>query len=119
MLQTARLRGYARYAVKGEGYPGVTRNESVDIFVEGTLVLNIKDEDLSRLDEFEGDEYERMVLSDVADAMTVAGEAVTDEVAGGVCWIYLWKGDPARLEGEWIPGPDFSADAVYIPREGV
>ncbi len=51
------IRGYARYSIKGESYPGIipTTNAATD----GIVYLDVDELSLKRLDEFEGDLYQR------------------------------------------------------------
>lgn len=51
------LRGYARYMVKGESYPGII--PSADDVTEGITYLDVGELSLKQLDEFEGDLYQR------------------------------------------------------------
>ena len=53
----ARLSGYRRLAVSKEEYPGIVKGEGT---VEGIIRFNIDEENLSRLDVFEGEYYERI-----------------------------------------------------------
>jgi gamma-glutamylcyclotransferase (GGCT)/AIG2-like uncharacterized protein YtfP len=51
------LRGYARYTVKGESYPGIIA--VTDTVTEGILCFDVDELSLERLDAFEGDLYQR------------------------------------------------------------
>jgi len=55
--EPAKLPGYARYQVRGERYPGIV--PGADSTVDGILLRGITDDDLARLDRFEGDFYRR------------------------------------------------------------
>ncbi len=55
--QTAILRGYARFTVKGESYPGII--PQADAITEGIIYLNVNEASLERLDIFEGELYQR------------------------------------------------------------
>ena len=51
------LRGYARFAVKGESFPGII--PVIDKSTEGIIYFNVDEPSLARLDIFEGDLYQR------------------------------------------------------------
>lgn len=53
----AMLRGYARFTVKGESYPGII--PASDAVTEGILYFDVDEWSLERLDAFEGDLYQR------------------------------------------------------------
>jgi gamma-glutamylcyclotransferase (GGCT)/AIG2-like uncharacterized protein YtfP len=53
----ALLRGYARYTVKGEYYPGII--PETDAVTKGVLCFDVDELSLERLDAFEGDLYQR------------------------------------------------------------
>lgn len=91
---TAILDNHARYAVRGVDYPGVVAQDHAS--VEGVLYFNVAEEDLARLDMFEGSEYRRIAVP--LQAGSVAGGA-TELVAH--TYLYL---DPARLSAvAWSP----------------
>lgn len=52
------LKGYSRYCVKNETWP-VLVPSTVDATLEGRLYFDILTDDLSRIDEFEGEIYKR------------------------------------------------------------
>ena len=51
------LRGYARFTVKGEPYPGII--PATDAVTEGVIYFDVDELSLERLDAFEGDLYQR------------------------------------------------------------
>jgi len=53
----ATLRGYARFTVKGASYPGII--PATDAVTEVIVYFNVDELSLERLDEFEGDLYQR------------------------------------------------------------
>jgi gamma-glutamylcyclotransferase (GGCT)/AIG2-like uncharacterized protein YtfP len=58
---SAVLKGYARKKVTGKNYPGlIEQNGST---VEGQIYYDISEEDLIKLDEYEGEEYQRIKVS--------------------------------------------------------
>lgn len=57
----ARLAGFVRVGVRGAVYPGA--REEAGGSIGGVLYLEVDDDALSRLDRFEGELYERRVVS--------------------------------------------------------
>lgn len=57
----AAVRGYARFAIRDAGYPGMIAQ--ADGAVEGVLYLDVGADDLARLDAFEGPEYRRQTVA--------------------------------------------------------
>jgi gamma-glutamylcyclotransferase (GGCT)/AIG2-like uncharacterized protein YtfP len=51
------LRGYVRFTVKGESYPGII--PATDAVTEGIIYIDVDESSLERLDAFEGDMYQR------------------------------------------------------------
>ena len=56
-FDNAILRGYARFTVKGESYPGIV--PATDAVTEGIVYFDVDELSLKRLDAFEGDLYQR------------------------------------------------------------
>jgi gamma-glutamylcyclotransferase (GGCT)/AIG2-like uncharacterized protein YtfP len=56
-FKNAILRGYARFTVKGESYPGIV--PVTDAVTEGIVYFDVDELSLARLDAFEGDLYQR------------------------------------------------------------
>ena len=56
--RAAVLQGYARYGMMSGPYPGIVQKKGSA--VEGKLYFHIDDDSLKRLDEFEGDQYDRI-----------------------------------------------------------
>jgi len=87
---TATLEAHARFEIAGETYPGMIARD--DGSVQGVLYFNVTDEDVARLDAFEGSEYRRDVVTVTLDA---------GEQAAACTYIYLL---PQRLaEAPWRP----------------
>jgi len=95
------LDGYARFLVRGQRFPGIVPYAGAN--TEGVLYRGVTDEDLARLDRFEGPLYERAAL--------------TVRSAGGArrAWCYVvaprqrqrlselaW--DPADFEANYLAG---------------
>lgn len=91
------LPGHERRAVRGETYPGVIAAPGAS--VSGVVYFSVDDSDLARLDDFEGQPYERRSV-----VLDLDGEALPAEV-------YLIR-DPGRLE----PGP---WDVARFERAGI
>jgi gamma-glutamylcyclotransferase (GGCT)/AIG2-like uncharacterized protein YtfP len=63
-FKDAILRGYARFTVKGESYPGII--PVADAVTEGIIYFDVDELSLARLDAFEGDLYQRTpILSEI------------------------------------------------------
>ena len=56
-FKNAILRGYARFTVKGESYPGII--PVTDEVTEGVIYFEVDELSLARLDAFEGNLYQR------------------------------------------------------------
>ncbi|HEY0845610.1 MAG TPA: gamma-glutamylcyclotransferase family protein [Noviherbaspirillum sp.] len=82
--------GHARYAIRGETYPGMVARSGAS--VEGVLYFDVGHEDIGALDAFEGSEYRRASI-----AVTLpGGESVQADT-----YIYLL---PEKLsESPWSP----------------
>ncbi|MBU6270930.1 MAG: gamma-glutamylcyclotransferase [Betaproteobacteria bacterium] len=80
----ARVRGYRRHALRDATYPAMVAADGGEVL--GRLWLAVPDDDLVRLDRFEGAEYRRVTVPAhaLAGGPPVAAQA------------YLWL-DPARL----------------------
>jgi gamma-glutamylcyclotransferase (GGCT)/AIG2-like uncharacterized protein YtfP len=88
--RAATLRDYRRFAVPGVTYPGMVATPGEQ--VTGLLYMDVRQDDLARLDEFEGGEYRRTALP----VLLETGEVVTAEA-------YVWL-DHARLsDAPWLP----------------
>jgi len=75
----AKLPGYARKKIQGEVYPAMFPHPGS--IVEGRVYFDLSEEDLRRLDFFEGEQYERT---------EVVVECVSDSSAINCC-AYLFK----------------------------
>jgi gamma-glutamylcyclotransferase (GGCT)/AIG2-like uncharacterized protein YtfP len=58
MIDPATLKGYRRYPVKDQSYPGMVSGSAED-YVTGIILHELTESDLQVLDWFEGDEYTR------------------------------------------------------------
>lgn len=82
----ARLHGFERLAVRSEAFPAIV--ERADASVDGVLYLAVDEDDLRRLDAFEGADYERR---------TLPVRLLDGDGSGLLAEAYVWR-DPARLE---------------------
>lgn len=91
------LDGFARFAVRGQAYPGIVPKEGSR--VRGLLYLGVRPADIAALDRFEGSEYARIPITVTLDGgMQRAADT----------YIYLY---PQNLTGSpWIP-EDFDCAA--------
>jgi gamma-glutamylcyclotransferase (GGCT)/AIG2-like uncharacterized protein YtfP len=60
-FNNAILKGYARFTVKGESYPGII--PATDAATDGIIYFDVDELSLKRLDIFEGDLYQRIAIS--------------------------------------------------------
>jgi len=68
------LRGYARFTVKGESYPGII--PVTDAVTRGIVYFDVDELSLERLDAFEGDLYERTpILAEIKEGGILNAEA--------------------------------------------
>ena len=68
------LRGYARFTVKGESYPGII--PASDAVTEGVVYFDVDESSLERLDVFEGDLYQRTpILAEIKGEEMISAEA--------------------------------------------
>ena len=59
--EDAVLQDFGRFCVAGESYPGI--KEEAGAFTAGILYGNVDPESLSSMDSFEGDQYERRLVT--------------------------------------------------------
>lgn len=82
------IEGFVRRGVRGEEYPAVIRSNDPRAVLEGRVYRDVQDEDLRRLDAFEGEDYRRI------STVTQTGETVA---------LYLYC-HPQRMTDEpWDP----------------
>jgi len=92
------LHDYGRYRIRNEVYPGIVFRKGSR--VEGKLYFNIDDEALARLDAFEDDVYERIMVRAVAGDGT-AYDAFTYRIKGDRTDVLTeepWDADEFRAE---------------------
>jgi gamma-glutamylcyclotransferase (GGCT)/AIG2-like uncharacterized protein YtfP len=86
----ARLDAHSRHALIGETYPGVRVNPNAH--VDGRVYFDVDAADVARLDDFEGDNYDRLI----SPVELQSGEVAT---AG----FYLYKGPLTLTAQDWDP----------------
>jgi len=86
----ALLSGFERRAVRGATYPCLVRSESSPP-VQGVLYYDVSNVDLDRLDEFEGEQYQRLLVAcDLPD-----GEKIE-------AFVYIWSAENiSQVGGDW------------------
>ncbi|PSC72734.1 AIG2 [Micractinium conductrix] len=91
--EPALIRGYQRYAIRGQVFPG-TVVSTADASVQGLVLFDLRPQELEMFDEFEGDEYFKQ---DVQAELLESGDSMPTS-------IYIWQ-DRLRplLQGEWDP----------------
>jgi len=101
--RNARVKNHVRFRVRGESYPGLTPLEGA--VTQGVLHLNVDALSLRRLDDFEGEMYERTEIS----AEALDGESLMAQT-------YLIKPQYRdRLSSEpWDPEHFEKADLVQF-----
>lgn len=76
--QEASLPHWARYRVRNSEYPGIIRQE--DSSVSGKVYWGLDEEAIEKLDAFEGDRYERVLVQ-----VTMADGSVEEAYAYAIC----------------------------------
>ncbi|KAJ8103957.1 hypothetical protein POJ06DRAFT_9967 [Lipomyces tetrasporus] len=91
LLHPAVLENYVRSGLIDESYPALVPS-SDSCSVTGIVVRNVSQQQVDRLDEFEGDEYERrtVVVHDLENGEDIEAQC------------YIWVDDLKRLTGvDW------------------
>ncbi len=99
---TGTLRGFSRWAVKRELYPAVVQDN--DGTVNGVVYLNVPDSAWNRLDQYEGEMYNRQSVDIVSDN----GETIYAEI------YVLQPGFINQLDGSDWDFDDFVANGKAI-----
>jgi gamma-glutamylcyclotransferase (GGCT)/AIG2-like uncharacterized protein YtfP len=86
----ARLDAHSRHALIGETYPGVRTDATAH--VSGRVYFDVDAADLARLDDFEGDNYDRLM----APVVLPSGETMLAD-------FYLYKGPLTLTAHDWDP----------------
>lgn len=99
----ARVKNYARFKVKGESYPGLTPLEGA--VTEGILHLDVDALSLRRLDDFEGEIYERTEIS---------AEALDGESLSAYTYVIKTRYRDRLSSEEWDPEHFEKADLLQF-----
>lgn len=107
------LYGHVRHPVMGQDYPGLVPQSGAPA-LQGVLYWGLTPQELQRLDDFEGQEYERVsvmvVLQEPSDASAAAPTCVPALTPGAFtsaepqqAWVYRYRSEFAhRLgPGDW------------------
>ena len=95
VTKPAILSGYRRHRVLRADYPAITKDSTPGASVRGTLATGLTDNDVRRLDIFEGSEYERVPVKVVPISTSGQQEEIVAET-------YVWIAPQSRLEdAEW------------------
>lgn len=89
------LHEFHRYKIQNRAYPGII--ETKGSIVEGKLIESLEDEEISKLDEYEGVEYERV---------PVEVQLASDKTKRQGTSTYRWKSS-LLLYGSWSYEKDF------------
>ena len=84
----ARLDGWSRHAIRARTYPAAVPATGAGI--EGVLWMGLDEDAMTRLDRFEGDEYERQQV-----LVTLPGGDRVD------AQVYRWLDVTSLLPGDW------------------
>jgi gamma-glutamylcyclotransferase (GGCT)/AIG2-like uncharacterized protein YtfP len=85
--RSVRMEGWQRFVIPGEDYPGAVL--SAGSSMSAVLWEGVRADDLVRLDEFEGNQYERVPV--------VVGPEESP------AWIYAWRGQRPLASTPWDP----------------
>ena len=85
--RSVRVDGWQRFVIPGEDYPGAVLSAGASM--AAVLWKGVGADDLGRLDEFEGDQYQRVPV--------VVGPE------GSPAWIYAWRGQRPLDSTLWDP----------------
>ena len=84
---SAYVMGYQRYQVRNKNYPGIILENGM---VSGQLYFNISQDIMKLIDEYEGEEYQRIKV-----------EAYTNPTGVFTAWCYLYKTEDNLLKQPW------------------
>jgi gamma-glutamylcyclotransferase (GGCT)/AIG2-like uncharacterized protein YtfP len=96
-VEKAQLRGYKRFPIKSQVYPGIKKHDDENAFVEGILLKNITRVQLETLDDFEevGEEYERH------DVKVIVPDSTVEEYDAFVYVMHEKQWNELDVENEW------------------
>ncbi|GBB86143.1 hypothetical protein RclHR1_01260014 [Rhizophagus clarus] len=89
----ATLKGYKRRKVIGVDYPAILKGDDLKDETKGILIRGLSSQDIIRLDNFEGFQYERKKVKVYIENKETPTEAIT----------YVWIDSPDLLdEKDWV-----------------
>lgn len=104
----ATLYGYHRFKVVNQVYPGIIEVSDASSAVEGLVYSHLSEEDMAKLDLFEGDFY---------STMQVSVKLLNDTQLNA--HTYVWSGDIDNLIGTWSFEEDFLPNESKFLREEI
>lgn len=116
-VRPALLQDYRRHKVKHADYPAILPHGSSS--VRGSLVTGLLDEDIRRLDIFEGSEYNRQKVDVLALKDTALNEAIDESklseyvVDKAQAETYVWTAGAKQLESEEWDFEEFKREKMY------
>lgn len=129
-VSNATLKGYTRHHVIGEDYPAITKDgETVlqkkltdeESTVHGALIEGLADYHMDLLDQFEGDEYERISTKAFrtteneicTEQWKPSGKATPHNFDEVDCEVYVWRDSSDRLESKLWTFDAFIKEKLY------
>lgn len=86
-MEPATIIGYRRYALKGRSYPGMVAFKNFE--QPGQLMVDVTDKELAILDNYEGNEYQRLT------AQVKYKNSLIDTN------VWIWSGSDAVTSNPW------------------
>lgn len=117
-FQPALLHGYCRRRVKFADYPGITEEQGHSVF--GTFATGLTRANIQRLDQFEGGQYERRLVSvKLLDKVgNVKGEGNV-EGEEKKAWVYVFLAQDELEDREWDLEEFRKEKMKYWTRDGL
>ncbi|EIM19185.1 PLP-dependent transferase [Wallemia mellicola CBS 633.66] len=129
-VSNATLKGYTRHHVIGEDYPAITKDgETVlqkkltdeESTVHGALIEGLADYHMDLLDQFEGDEYERISTKAFrtteneicTEQWKPSGKTTPHNFDEVDCEVYVWRDSSDRLESKLWTFDAFIKEKLY------
>lgn len=116
-VRPALLQDHRRHKVKHADYPAILAHDASS--VRGSLVTGLLDEDIRRLDIFEGSEYNRQKVNVLALKDTALDEAIDENklseyvVDTVQAETYIWIAGSNKLESEEWDFDEFKREKMY------
>lgn len=90
-FRPAKLPGYQRWCVRDANYPGITPTKNRSVY--GTFVTGLTKTNIQRLDDFEGDGYERYFVNVDLVKRLGDGNIADDGKARTQTYVFLYPED--------------------------